>query len=63
MRKCEYRDIDATEACGFRARFRVTRIGRKFDAQDSCRCHLAATCTALEEGDGTLVTVEHIREG
>lgn len=61
-RQCEHSDWGrGIGACGATASYLVARIGRKSDAQYSCRRHLTSTVDALEEGDGTLVTVEHIR--
>jgi hypothetical protein len=45
------------EACGARARYRVRRIGRAIDAQDSCGRHLAQTVDALAEGAKTEIVV------
>lgn len=53
-KKCEH--LGRNGPCSLGAVFRVSR-GRKHDAQDSCRRHLAATVEALEEGEGRSVTV------
>lgn len=46
--RCEHRFAGAS--CIARARYRVSRNGRYYDAQDSCGRHLAATVDALSEG-------------
>lgn len=53
-RKCEH--CGGNETCRAGAVFRVSR-GRKHDAQDSCRRHLAATVDALQGGERRPVTV------
>jgi hypothetical protein len=58
-RTCEYLP-DGPLPCGCIASFRVSR-GRKYDAQDSCRRHLAGTVTALIGLEDRAVTVEVIR--
>ena len=58
-RRCEHRDVNEPETCGVRAVFNVSR-GRKYDAQDSCRRHLAATVEALAQGDDVDVVVRRV---
>jgi hypothetical protein len=55
-RHCEHRALNEDTSCGAVAIFRVSR-GRQYDAQDSCRRHLAATAEALAEGSGHPLTV------
>ena len=60
-RDCEASSLITESPCNARAGFLVSR-GRKYDAQRSCGRHLAATVTALEEGEGRPVTVEVLRD-
>jgi hypothetical protein len=57
-RRCEHRG--GGETCSAPASYQVSR-GRKHDAQDSCRRHLAATVDALCGEDRDTVTVKQIR--
>lgn len=50
------------QPCAAGATFNVTR-GRKHDAEDSCRRHLAAVVEALMQADRIPVTVTKIRDG
>jgi hypothetical protein len=62
-RTCEYHDVNEWDRpCGNRASFNVSR-GRKFDAQDSCKRHLAATVVALMQQEDKPVTVTRIDTG
>jgi hypothetical protein len=56
--RCEHSHPNE-DACGAWASFRVS-LGRKHDAQDSCRRHLAATVDALCGEDRDTVTVEQV---
>ena len=58
-RKCEHRR--AGDTCRAGAVFRVARA-REYDAQDSCRRHLAATVEALVHGESRPVTVTLLGE-
>jgi hypothetical protein len=58
LRACEHRRT-GTEPCGAAAAFRVA-LGRRHDAQLSCRRHLAATVDALCGEDRDTVAVEQI---
>jgi len=58
---CEHRQINEPEPCGARASYNVHR-GRKYDAQDSCRRHLAATVDALREGQDVDITVRALAD-
>jgi hypothetical protein len=58
-KRCEHRDCGDT--CPSRAVFHVSR-GRRHDAQDSCRRHLAATAEALAEGTARPVIVTVLAE-
>ena len=60
IRRCEHRHVNEPEMCGAPAAYNVSR-GRKYDAQDSCRRHLAATVDALTEGQDVAITVTAIR--
>jgi hypothetical protein len=60
-RCCEHRHINEPETCGAPASYNVSR-GRKYDAQDSCRRHLAATVDALREGQDVAITVRAVRD-
>jgi hypothetical protein len=60
VRRCQWTAMWGTE-CPSQASFRVKR-GREYDAQDSCRRHLALTVTALIGAEwGRPVTVSRIR--
>lgn len=52
--RCEFRLMN--EPCSAVATFRVAR-GRQYDAQKSCRRHLALTIDALMEGQDVPITV------
>jgi len=58
-RTCEWL-IDGAERCGAEASFLVSQ-GRQYDAQDSCRRHLAATATAFLTFTDSTVIVKRIR--
>jgi hypothetical protein len=58
-RHCEHRADRGDDPCAAPASFRVSR-GRKHDARDSCRRHLAATVDAICGEDRDTVTVEQI---
>lgn len=60
VRHCEHRH-PGEEECGAPASFRVSR-GRSYDAQLSCRRHLAATVDALIGEEFRPVTVEQLTE-
>ena len=57
-RTCEHRD--GGETCTAAAVYVVARPGRKYDAQDSCRRHLAATVEALREGQDVDIIVRRV---
>lgn len=59
--RCEHRQAPEAGLCSAQAFFRVSRSGRESDAEVSCRRHLAATVTALEQGEGVAVAVRVIR--
>ena len=51
--KCEWRlqfGARSGDSCGFTAPYRVSRGTRRYDAQNSCRVHLARTADMLAEG-------------
>ena len=58
---CEMSPMNTGTTCGAKASYLVSR-GRRYDAQHSCRRHLAATVDALEQGEGRPVTVEVLRD-
>lgn len=57
IRKCEHRL--GGPSCTAPAVFRVSR-GREYDAQDSCRRHLAATAETLAIDGGDAETVSPV---
>lgn len=58
---CEHRDgTKSPDPCGAGAVFVVSR-GRGWDAQRSCRRHLAATVVALGGAERRDVTVKRLR--
>jgi hypothetical protein len=62
-RTCEHRDGSKwPDLCGCVASFNVSR-GRQYDAEDSCRRHLAAVVDTLMQAEDVPVTVTRIRDG
>lgn len=55
--RCDHRRLGDRKRCKNPAVYYVARIGRKYDAQDSCRKHLARTIDALAEGQAVIITV------
>ena len=59
-RTCEWIRVLDGERCGAAASFLVSQ-GRRYDAQDSCRRHLACTVTAFLTFTDSTVIVKRIR--